>query len=181
MSDQVRFAAFRKLEDFVGKAENYAIPNFSELERVNNRMSQNLLYYQTNYFVCFLAIFLLMSIIHPLQIFSGLFLIIGLCVVANIMSNKSPEIQRFKKERPFLNLIIVVFISGFLFNLFGSLMIFLFSICLPLSVILIHAALRLRNLNNKIENKKELLGLTKSPMGLLLEFLDFFVNEKLKE
>lgn len=38
-------------------------------------------------------------------------------------------------------------------------------------VILIHAALRLRNLLNKIENQKELLGLKKSPMGLLLEFL----------
>lgn len=133
MSDQVRFAPFRKIEDFIGKAENYAVPNFNDFARVNNRIEQNLLYYQTNYFVCFMTIFLLMSIIHPVPIFSGLFLVIGLFIVANILSNKSPEIQRFKKERPFLNLIIVVCISGFFFNLFGSLLTFLFSICLPLS------------------------------------------------
>lgn len=133
MSDQVRFAPFRKVEDFVGKAENYALPKFDDLERVNRRISQNLLYYQTNYFLCFLAIFLIMSIIHPVQIISGLLLVIGLCIVANILSNKSPDLQRFKRERPFLNFIIVVFISGFFFNLFGSLLTFVFSICLPLS------------------------------------------------
>jgi len=38
-----------------------------------------------------------------------------------------------------------------------------------LSVIFIHASMRLRNLRNKLQNKMEWVGLSKSPMGVILE------------
>ncbi len=59
MSNQVQFAPLRAYDDFVGKAECYSIPDFKDLARVNNRVTNNLLYYQTNYFLVFLAIFVI--------------------------------------------------------------------------------------------------------------------------
>ena len=59
MSDQMQFAPFRAYKDLVGQAENYAIPDLKDLARINNRITNNLLYYQTNYFLIFLAFFVL--------------------------------------------------------------------------------------------------------------------------
>lgn len=60
-----------------------------------------------------------------------------------------------------------------------------------LSVIFAHASFRLRNMKNKLENKMELAGLKRSPMGILLEALgqqeenfqkiQSFLETKLKE
>ena len=55
-----------------------------------------------------------------------------------------------------------------------------------------HASLRLRNMKNKLENKMEVVGLKKSPMGIILESLgqqeesinkiqDFLENEMRKK
>jgi hypothetical protein len=59
MSDQIQFAPFRNYNDIIGVAENYAVPDFRDLSRLSNRITNNLLYYQTNYFLLFLAIFVL--------------------------------------------------------------------------------------------------------------------------
>lgn len=59
MSNQMQFAPFREFNDFAGKAENYAVPDLQDLARLSNRITNNLLYYQTNYFLVFLAIFVL--------------------------------------------------------------------------------------------------------------------------
>ena len=44
------------------------------------------------------------------------------------------------------------------------------SVPLP-AVMLAHASFRLRNMKNKLENRMEVVGLKRSPMGLLLEAL----------
>lgn len=59
MSNQMQFAPFRTFNDLVGVAENYAVPDFKDLARLSNRITNNLLYYQTNYFLIFLAIFVI--------------------------------------------------------------------------------------------------------------------------
>lgn len=60
MSEQMQFAPFRSLVgDFFGQAENYAVPDLKDLARLSNRITNNLLYYQTNYFLVFLVIFVL--------------------------------------------------------------------------------------------------------------------------
>lgn len=61
MSNQMQFAPFRELSDAIGQAENYAIPDFRDLARLSNRITNNLLYYQTNYLVFFLIIFVLIG------------------------------------------------------------------------------------------------------------------------
>ena len=59
MSNQLQFAPFRPVNDFVAQAEGYSIPDFRDLAKVSNRITNNLLYYQTNYSVVFLAIIVL--------------------------------------------------------------------------------------------------------------------------
>ena len=61
MSDQIQFAPYRNFNDFIVQAENYAIPDFKDLARLNNRITNNLLYYQTNYIAVFLVIFVLIG------------------------------------------------------------------------------------------------------------------------
>jgi len=39
------------------------------------------------------------------------------------------------------------------------------------SVILLHASLRMRNVRNKVTNKLEYVGLKRTPMGIILEGL----------
>ena len=135
-------------------------------------------------------------IIHPQQFILGLLTFVAISVGYVMLTDKNPQIQRLKRDKPYLNLAIILILSAFLFNLFGSLMTFLFSICMPLSgklfimkspsrnsfsikidisyqfqVIFLHAALRLRNIKNKIANKIELIGVSRTPMGFLLEQL----------
>lgn len=133
MSDQIQFAPFREAKDFFGQAENYSIPDVRNLERLSNRITNNLLYYQTNYMVFFVALFVLISIIHPTQVLTGLFAFVALATGFVFLSNKSPEIQRLKRDKPYINLVIIIGVTGFLFNMFGSLLLFVYSICLPLS------------------------------------------------
>jgi hypothetical protein len=39
------------------------------------------------------------------------------------------------------------------------------------SVIFLHASMRLRNIKNKLSNKIETIGITRTPMGFILENL----------
>lgn len=70
---------------------------------------------------------------HPVQFLSGLVAFIGLFTGYIVLTNKNPEIQRLKRDKPYVSLVIILIGAGFIFNLFGSLLTFLFSICLPLS------------------------------------------------
>lgn len=133
MSEQLQFAPFREYKDFIGQAENYAIPDIRDPQRLSNRITNNLLYYQTNYMLFFGALFVLISIIHPMQVLTGVFLFVALAAGYVFLTNKSADIQRLKRDKPFLNLVIIIGLAGFLFNMFGSLLLFLYSICLPLS------------------------------------------------
>jgi hypothetical protein len=133
MSDQIQFAPFRTAADFFGQAENYVIPDLRDPQRISNRITNNLLYYQTNYMLFFVVLFVFISMIHPTQVLTGLFVFVALFTGYVMLTNRSAEIQRLKRDRPYLNLIIIIAVTAFFFNMFGSILLFLYSICLPLS------------------------------------------------
>ncbi len=62
-NNQIQFAPFRNLADFLGQAENYIVPDFKDLARLNNRITNNLLYYQTNYLLFFLILIVLIRFV----------------------------------------------------------------------------------------------------------------------
>jgi len=59
--DRVEFAPMRPLDDFLLQTARFQLPNFKDPGRWANRVTNNLLYYQTNYFFAALVIFLLVG------------------------------------------------------------------------------------------------------------------------
>merc|ERR1711976_1123428 len=48
-NDYVKLPKFRDLEDFLFQIERYSLPTHGNTDRLNNRMINNILYYQSNY------------------------------------------------------------------------------------------------------------------------------------
>ncbi|XP_035826296.1 PRA1 family protein 3-like [Aplysia californica] len=127
--------------------------------------------YQSNYFLSALLIFLMIGIIHPVQIllgFTALALIFGVFVY---FTNKQYKARRFKHDHPVFCVAAVVAAGYFVVYIFGAVLVFVFGIAFPMLLMLIHASLRLRNIKNKLANKMEYVGLKRTPMGLILEGL----------
>lgn len=58
-SEKMKLAPLRSVNDFLLDSKRYLPPTFSDLKRFNNRVTSNLLYYQTNYLAISAVIFLL--------------------------------------------------------------------------------------------------------------------------
>lgn len=61
MAAKMELAPFRPWDDFFPAAERYSKPEFRDLTKWNNRVISNLMYYQTNYFVVTLVVFLIVG------------------------------------------------------------------------------------------------------------------------
>ena len=65
-------APLRTIDDFIGAEARFQMPNVADLDRWSNRVLNNLLYYQTNYFVAFALVFVLVGMINPTQVMARL-------------------------------------------------------------------------------------------------------------
>ncbi|KAJ8358803.1 hypothetical protein SKAU_G00153280 [Synaphobranchus kaupii] len=161
----------RTLDDFLFGSARFSVPDVRNLERWNNRIINNLLYYQTNYFAS-AAIFLVL-----VGYFQLLPLLLGALVVTLVflgfvwVAENQAAVRRFRRTHPFLSLTAILGGAYLLLSVLGGVAVFLFGIAFPILLILIHASVRLRSLKNKLENKLESIGLKRTPMGLLLEAL----------
>ena len=57
--EKMKLAPLRSMNDFLLDTQRYSMPAFNDLKRFNNRVTSNLLYYQTNYMVFSGAFYLL--------------------------------------------------------------------------------------------------------------------------
>ncbi|XP_074095494.1 PRA1 family protein Jwa isoform X1 [Cotesia typhae] len=162
----------RSLDDFLLESARFQIPNLKDLDKWGNRVVNNLLYYQTNYFFMSVVIFLIVGIIHPGKMLLGMVAMTVVLAVFGYVSSEGRAIHHFKKQNPLAGVIIVVTGGCFLAYTLGSLLVFLIGILLPFSATFVHASLRLRSIKNKVVNKIEGIGLKRTPMGLFLEQLD---------
>lgn len=69
--NEIELAPLRTLDDFILGSARFQIPNYKDLEKWGNRVVNNLLYYQTNYFLMALVVFLLVGVLHPTQMLFG--------------------------------------------------------------------------------------------------------------
>ncbi|KAK9973598.1 hypothetical protein ABG768_024318 [Culter alburnus] len=168
---KVEIAPLRGWDDFYPGSERFAKPDTRDLAKWNNRVVSNLLYYQTNYLVVAIVVFLIVGFMNPVSMFTGAAVIASVFIGSVWAGENKAIIKKFKKENPALFVFLVMVVSYFLMSLFGGVMVFLLGIKLPLLMIFAHASLRLRNMKNKLENKMESAGLKKSPMGIILEAL----------
>ncbi len=59
--ENVEVAPFRSLDDFILESARFQVPDIKDPNRVANRIINNLLYYQTNYFLLTVIAFLLVG------------------------------------------------------------------------------------------------------------------------
>ncbi|XP_029997655.1 PRA1 family protein 2 [Sphaeramia orbicularis] len=161
----------RSLDDFVLSSARFAVPNIRDLDRWNNRIINNLLYYQSNYFVCALGFLLLVGYFQPFQLFVGS-TVVTLSFLGFVWAaeNQAP-IRRFRRNHPSVSVLAILLVSYLFLTVLGDVAVFLLGIAFPILMVLVHASVRLRSLKNKLENKLESIGLKRTPMGLLLEAL----------
>lgn len=188
---KVEIAPLRGWDDFYPGSDRFGKPDTRDLAKWNNRVVSNLLYYQTNYLVVAILVFLVVGFLNPVSMFTGAVVVASVFIGSVWAGENKAFIKKFKKENPSLFVFLVMVVSYFLMSLFGGVMVFLLGIKLPLLLIFAHASLRLRNIKNKLENKMESAGLKKSPMGIILEALgqqeenfnkiQDFLESKLKE
>ncbi|XP_012694105.1 ADP-ribosylation factor-like 6 interacting protein 5a [Clupea harengus] len=189
---KVEIAALRPWDDFFPGSERFAKPDVRDLAKWNNRVVSNLMYYQTNYLAMAIVVFLLVGLTNPLDMMLG-GTVVTLVFMGSVWGAENKAmIKSFKTQNPTLFVFVVMLASYFLMSLFGGVMVFIFGISFPLLLVFAHASLRLRNMKNKLENKMEVVGLKKSPMGIILESLgqqeesinkiqDFLENEMRKK
>lgn len=171
MSSDFNTVPFRTLEDFILQEARFQVPNLQDLDKWANRVLNNLLYYQTNYFVVMGVLFLIVGMVNPTQLLVGLTATLSTLALLHYIANHQAAAAGLKRRHPYL-CVSIMLIGGYLIMaLFGSVMVFLFGIALPILVVFLHASLRLRNLKSKVFNKAESLGVIKTPMGFILEQL----------
>ncbi|CAH1990741.1 unnamed protein product [Acanthoscelides obtectus] len=169
--DQSEFeiAPLRPLDDFLLEAARFQVPNFRDLEKWGNRVTSNLLYYQTNYFLMAIIIFMLVGVVHPIKMACGFLATAVLLMIFVYVTNERVVAARFKRNHPLISILLIFSGLYLLAYMLQALLVFSLGILLPTTVTFIHASLRLRNIKNKIANKVESLGLRTTPMGFFLE------------
>ncbi|KAF7695008.1 PRA1 family protein 2 [Silurus meridionalis] len=162
---------FRSLDDFLFNSARFSVPDVRNLERWNNRIINNLLYYQSNYLASAVAFLLAVGYFWPFQLLLGAAVVISVFLGFVWAAENKATVRRFRRNHPSLCLIAILGSCYCLLSFLGGVSVFLFGITFPILMILIHASTRLRSLKNKVENKLESIGLKRTPMGLLLTAL----------
>ncbi|XP_036946139.1 PRA1 family protein 2 [Acanthopagrus latus] len=161
----------RSLDDFLLSSARFAVPDVRDLDRWNNRIINNLLYYQSNYFLSALGLLLIVGYFQPFQLFVGATVVTLLFVGFVWAAENQAPIRRFRRNHPAIALLAILLASYLFISVLGGVAVFLFGIAFPILMVLVHASVRLRSLKNKLENKLESIGLKRTPMGLFLEAL----------
>uniref|UniRef100_H2Y849 PRA1 family protein n=2 Tax=Ciona savignyi TaxID=51511 RepID=H2Y849_CIOSA len=171
-SSDTQLPPLRSIDDFLITNARFGRPDYQDKERWNNRIVNNLLYYQTNYLAVAVIAFGLVTYVRPLETIVGGGIFLGLAAVALYATNNRGDVQKYKKDYPAALVVGIVAVSTLVMYTLGSIVVFVFSIALPMLLVLLHASFRMRNLKNKVQNKVEAVGLKKTPMGVIMRALD---------
>lgn len=170
---EFEISPLRTLDDFLLESARFQVPNIKDMDKWGNRVINNLLYYQTNYFLMSVLMFLIVGVLHPTKMACGMMVVVTGFLIFCYVTNERRAASRFKKDHPILGIVLILSGGYFITYMLGSLLVFFFGILLPFSVTFVHASLRLRNIKNKFVNKMEGIGLKRTPMGIFLEELGF--------
>merc|ERR1719414_155365 len=157
------------MDDFILAQSRFQVPDFNNSERWFNRIINNLLYYQTNYFLSSIIIFLLVTFFHPQTMALGLILFGTMFGLFWYAQQQKAAVHQFKRDHPIISFVVLVTVCHYLIYKMGALIVVCLGIALPIAFTIIHASLRLRNVKNKLVNVTEAMGLSKqTPMAIIL-------------
>merc|ERR1719356_2275902 len=169
MIDDLSLPPMRSADDFFpGGSARFGSPDLNDLQRVNNRMVNNLLYYQSNYFALFFACLSIVTFLYPGSVLLGSLITVASVAAFHKFSTDKFEFDRLKKKHPGASIAALIVFVLFFSYLLNCVTTFLLGLLFPVLLILIHSALRLRNAKNKVTNHLEKIGVKKTPMGVLL-------------
>lgn len=183
MGIQCELPPLRSLDDFLLGSARFQMPNFQDLEKWGNRVTKNLLYYQTNYFVMGVIMIVLFALYNPGQTILGVTsvaLLIGAFVFINPNQIQGqPQQQQFAGSTGWIYLGGIVAAAYFILYLFSSVLYVALIVLLPFCVSFVHSSFRLRNLRNKLSNAID-EKLRYTPMGVFLEAMSLSVESIVK-
>ncbi|KAK9758582.1 PRA1 family protein [Popillia japonica] len=169
--NNVEIAPLRSLDDFLLESARFQIPDIKHPEKWGNRVVKNLLYYQTNYFLLYIFLFVIVGVIHPREVASGA-ITTGLIILLYFgFTNNTSQIEYIRSEYRNVSIVGTVLALYFVYYMLNNILVLLVALLFPVSVIFIHASLRLRNFKNKLANQVEMLEIKVTPMGLILRHL----------
>jgi len=159
LDPKVELAPFRTLTDFVTDAQ-FSAPAVTDNARWYNRVKQNLLYYQTNYFLMIALMVVVYSALNVPLYFTGVF--VTTIVTASLSLRSQYGLA------PAGALAFAAGLMGYLYAVF-----YMFaSIAIPCLAIFGHASFRTRNVKNKMNSAVETLRIVPTPMGQFLECIE---------
>jgi hypothetical protein len=168
VSEDIQFAPFRPLDEFILDKARFDKPSFNDLKKWNNRILTNLLYFQTNYFVIGLILVLFISFFHAKAVvigFSAVALVGG--VVAFALSKRENLVQ-LRGQHPYVLLVLIVIVGYYFISVLPSVITLLYMSAAPLIITFVHASVRLRNISAKVNQKAEQLQMRNTVMSQIL-------------
>ncbi|GMR48671.1 hypothetical protein PMAYCL1PPCAC_18866 [Pristionchus mayeri] len=169
IANGVELPNIRPLDDFLVDKARYEAPPFNDLARWNNRIISNLLYYQTNYIIFFIALFVISSFFNARDLVLGLTAVVAGGGVLFCTLSPNSMFVNTRRDHPLVCFGAVALTLYYVFYMFSSVMVLLFSLMLPLFFVLVHASTRLRNFRAKINQQAERFGLKQTVMGRILD------------
>jgi len=168
--DGVEIAPFRSFDEFLLSQSRFQIPDFNNPEKWSNRIVNNLLYYQTNYILSAVLIFLLITFLNPGDMILGIIIMASIFGLLYYLSFNQAPVKNMKKNHPMVVMVTTFCLGYFLIYSIGCVIAFLLGVMMPIVFIVVHASLRLRNMKNKVTSVAETLGVSKkTPMAVFLD------------
>uniref|UniRef100_A0A915DWB9 PRA1 family protein n=1 Tax=Ditylenchus dipsaci TaxID=166011 RepID=A0A915DWB9_9BILA len=167
ISDSLQFAPFRSLDEFLLKAR-FQKPQF-EMKKWNNRIVQNLLYFQTNYFLLFFALFSLVSFFQFSEVMLGISAVGISAGVALFAFTSHDQIKQFRGNHPYVVLATIVLCGYYAISQLASVLSLILSLIIPAFVVLLHSSFRLRELSTKVNYHLENAKLRNTVMFSFLQ------------
>jgi len=93
-------APFRSIDEFLTSESKFEMPELNNPEKMSHKVVSNLLYYQTNYFVSFAAIFLAVFFFVPWKMIYIMILLAMVFGAQHYMSLHHVHVKVWKKNHP---------------------------------------------------------------------------------
>merc|ERR1711934_1312008 len=163
------FPPLRSMDDFILAKSRFQVPEYQNMQKFQNRIVSNLIYYQTNYAISALGIFGLITFMNPFKMSIGILTMALIFGHLYYLDASQIQVKKVKNEHPTLVMLGTFLAAYFFIHLSGCVMVFICGVLLPIKFTILHAALRLRNMKNKMASMAEIAGVgKKTPMAVIL-------------
>lgn len=130
-----QFAPLRSLDDFVYESARFQLPNFGDFEKWGNRVVNNLLYYQTNYFVLVAIELIIMGLFQPTKVVLGIFAVASIAygIYTIFGPNRNPAFDQLRSMNKYAVYALLFGVAFIILYLFDAVLFVTFSILFPIS------------------------------------------------